>query len=198
MYTKFRRILMICALLASAGITGCASAPYYKHRSYNANNGVVVGTVYERAAFVPYGTTFVLMDDKGNRYQLNRIRIKGFAFQEMRPTGAGTTFALELPPGSYKVVQWWLDYGSMDKKSETIPDNASFVVEAGKFSYIGRLDANRFMEVASIRDNFDEDLPRLKRHADLAKHEIVNQSMTLQGWWLPDPTGKRMGFEAPK
>ncbi|TXI05345.1 MAG: hypothetical protein E6Q76_11240 [Rhizobium sp.] len=189
---------MICALLASAGITGCASAPYYKHRSYNANNGVVVGTVYERAAFVPYGTTFVLMDDKGNRYQLNRIRIKGFAFQEMRPTGAGTTFALELPPGSYKVVQWWLDYGSMDKKSETIPDNASFVVEAGKFSYIGRLDANRFMEVASIRDNFDEDLPRLKRHADLAKHEIVNQSMTLQGWWLPDPTGKRMGFEAPK
>lgn len=185
-------IRKIAAIFLVVFLSSCANRWSYKAAEFGSGGGVALGTIYERAVFTPCGATFTLMDDQGKKYRIERKHIHGIQFAEERPQGVGTTFALELPPGTYHVVQWSLNYGRADKPSGRPPQEAKFTVEAGKFTYIGRLDANRFMEVASIEDHFDEDVRLFKRHEDLANRQIENNSINLKGWWLPDPAGKRL------
>ena len=63
---------------------------------------------------------------------------------------------------------------------------------AGKVIYLGRLDANRFLEVASIHDNFEEDIVYLKKNPLLANASIENKALEVHEWWLQDALSKEI------
>ncbi|MNT59986.1 hypothetical protein D3C72_1975410 [compost metagenome] len=63
---------------------------------------------------------------------------------------------------------------------------------AGKVIYLGRLDANRFLQVASIHDNFEEDIAYLKKNPLLANASIENKALEVREWWLEDALGKEI------
>jgi len=78
----------------------------------------------------------------------------------------------------------------MIKKSSAPESKLEFTVEQGKTIYLGRFDANRFLEISSIWNNFVEDIQYLKNVAVLKAEEIENRSMDFKGWWLPHASGK--------
>ncbi|CAB3866998.1 MULTISPECIES: hypothetical protein [Achromobacter] len=187
------------AILTLAMLVGCTTAGQssarYSVAALDPAKGVVVGTVFERAVFVPYGAYFYLQSSDGKRIMLESGGGGGKPAivnnPPKVPKGVGSTFALQLAPGKYQITRWALDYGRRIKVSEGFAQAIEFEVIPGQIAYLGRLDASRFLEVASIHDNYAEDLPYLKtRHPSLESVEIVNRSLRVQGWWLPDPTGK--------
>jgi hypothetical protein len=200
---RFRRLALIGIMAALLG--GCASlretSAKYTLQERDDSKGVVVGTVFERSVFVPYGAYFyleapdkerIVVSSGGNtgRYTITNVPPKV-------PKGVGSTFALQLPPGKYRVAGWALDYGRQLKRSEGLSQPIDFEVVAGQVKYLGRLDANRFLELASIHDNFQEDLPLFNK-LPVKASEIVNGSLNVKGWWLPNPAGKDIVERAGK
>lgn len=190
---------LVGAILALAILTGCSTSGQasrmYSVAEVDPTKGIVVGTVFERAAFTPHGAYFYLKSFDDKRIFLESGGGGGkpaiINTAPKVPQGVGSTFALQLPPGKYQVTRWALDYGRRIKVSEGYKQPIEFEVVAGQVTYLGRFDASRFLEVASIRDNYAEDLPVLKlKHPTLDSAEIVNRSIRIQGWWLPNPTGK--------
>ena len=187
------------AILALAILAGCTTAGQtsraYSIAEVNPAKGIVVGTIFERAVFIPHGAYFYITSFDDKRIMLESGGGGGKPSIVNKPPqvpkGVGSTFALQLPPGKYRLTRWALDYGRRIKVSEDYKQPVEFDVIAGQVTYVGRFDANRFLEIASIRDNYAEDLPVLKlKHPTLESAEIVNRSMRIQGWWLPDATGK--------
>lgn len=192
--------LAAVVILFAALLAGCA-APRQTSTKYaltekDASKGVVVGTVFERSVFTPYGAYFYLQSPDKERIIVASGGNSG-AYTIVNtppkvPKGVGSTFALQLPPGKYQVSGWALDYGRANKRSEPFEQPIEFEVVAGQVQYLGRFDANRFMELASIGDNFSEDLPLLKKIPALSTAEITNKSLGVKGWWLPNPAGREM------
>jgi len=198
------RSLAAIALL-SVILSGCASSSFnpasLNYTQPDPAKGVVIGTVFERAVFEPYGATFVITPNNPAMIATNRIGLSSKAMAGQTtlrnvppklPKGEGTTFALQLAPGRYRVSFWGLDYGRRFKYSESPLQQIEFDVEAGKVIYIGRLDANRFMEMASIHDNYAEDIEYLKKNPLLSNATIENKALEVREWWLPDATGKEL------
>lgn len=188
-------------LLAIAILAGCTSArqtsKQFSITEPDPAKGIVVGTVFERSVFRPHGAYFYLKSYDGKQILLESggdSRKPAFSNKSPKvPQGVGNTFALQLPPGKYQVTRWALDYGRRIKVSEGYKQPVEFEVTAGQITYLGRFDASRFLEVASIHDNYAEDAPLLKaKHPTLDSAEIVNRAIRVQGWWLPDPTGKEI------
>ncbi|MNU93020.1 hypothetical protein D3C71_829500 [compost metagenome] len=200
-YFTGRAQRLAAAALAVAILAGCTTAGQrsnkYAVTEVNPAKGIVVGTVFERAVFTPHGAFFYLKAFDDERIMLESGgggRKPAITNQPPKvPKGVGSTFALQLPPGKYQVTGWALDYGRRIKVSEGYRQPIEFEVIAGQVTYLGRFDASRFLEVASIHDNYAEDAPILKmKHPILESAEIVNRSIRVQGWWLPDPTGKEI------
>lgn len=201
--TTVIRSLAAVALL-SAVLSGCAGPSGSGAFNYNKPDpakGVVVGTVFERAVFEAYGATFTIMgnNEAMRTGQLINLSSTGIAGQTSLlnvppklPKGKGSTFALQLEPGRYLILLWSLDYGRKNKYSESLPQRVEFDVEAGKVIYIGRLDANRFLEMASIHDNYAEDIDYLKKNPLLSNATIENRSLDVREWWLKEAAGKKM------
>lgn len=191
-------------------VTGCAtldqSAQKYAFKEIDPSKGVVVGAVFERAVFTPYGAYFYIQAPDGEKIVLSsRARTGRYSIINVPPKvpkGVGSPFALQLPSGKYRVVGWALDYGSANKSSLPPETTIEFEVVAGKVSYLGRFDANRFLEIASIHDNFDEDVAYIRKSFPLISTSISNQSINVKGWWLPNPAGKeiidRMGKQGER
>jgi hypothetical protein len=203
---RFRRLAVIGILSALLG--ACAStrdtSAKYTLRERDDSQGVVVGTVFERSVFVPYGAYFyleapdkerIVLSSGGNAGRSTKATIVNVP--PKLPKGLGSTFALQLPPGRYRVAGWALDYGRHLKRSEAFPQPIEFEVVAGQVRYLGRFDANRFLELASIHDNSSEDLPLFDK-LSLKPSEIVNGSLSVKGWWLPNPAGKDIVERAGK
>ena len=192
--------LSILTLLGLLFLSGCASldqsAQKYALKENDPSKGVVVGTVFERSVFTPYGAYFYIQSPQNERIVLSSgARTGRFSIVNTPPKvpkGVGSPFALQLPPGQYKVIGWALDYGSANKSSLPFDSPVEFEVVAGKVSYLGRFDANRFLEIASIHDNYDEDMSYLKSIPLLGASKIENKSLSVQGWWLPNPAGKEI------
>lgn len=194
---------MVSAIITMAAVTllaGCmtpAGSAKYAVTTPDPARGIVVGTVFERAVFTPHGVYFYIVTPEGEKIMLTRDVVAGQArfWNEPPkvPKGAGTTFSLQLPPGKYQITGWALNYGTYNRKnSEAFATPVEFTVQAGKTIYIGRLDANRFLEVASIHDNYEEDSPYLQKVQSLKGLNIENQAIDIKGWWLPNATGKEM------
>lgn len=200
------RIGRFAAIAAAVAIVaGCASiretSTKYTLRERDPSKGVIVGTVFERSVFVPYGAYFYLEATDKERIVLasggNSGRPNIINSLPKVPKGVGSTFALQVPPGKYRVTGWALDYGRLIKRSEAFSQPIEFEVIAGQVTYLGRFDANRFLELASIGDNSAEDLPLLAKHP-VGPAEIVNGSLSAKGWWLPNPAGKDIVERAGK
>ena len=196
---------LACAVLLPALLSGCVtghnSAPAFTYTTPDPAKGVVVGTVFERAVFEAHGARFGIVSsdlaankDKdlwlSSHAPAGQVSLQNVAPKV--PTGKGSTFALQLTPGRYRILIWLLDYGSRSKYSESSPKAIEFDVVAGKVIYLGRLDANRFLEVASIHDNFEEDIVYLKKNPLLANASIENKALEVSEWWLKDATGKKL------
>ncbi|NUU01473.1 hypothetical protein [Herbaspirillum robiniae] len=191
---------IVAAIIATAMLSGCmttAGSSKYAADTVDPARGIVVGTVFERAVFTPYGVYFYILSPDGSKIVLTRDHVKGQATiwndPPKVPKGEGTTFSLQLPPGKYQIVGWALNYGTYNRKaSEPYKTPIEFSVEPGKTIYIGRLDANRFMEIASIHDNYEEDASYLQKVSFLKGLSIENKALNIKGWWLPNATGKDM------
>lgn len=187
-------------------IAGCATVELaedkYGLRETDVSKGIVVGTVFERAVFTPYGATFYISTPSGERLRLTsgaeRRRSTIVNVAPKRPTGAGMPFALQLPPGKYTLTDWSLSYGSSSKKSDAPDMPIEFVVEAGKVIYLGRFDANRFMENSYLHDNYAEDAEYFRKMPLLSGREIENRALKYQGWWLPNAAGKEMAAKGER
>ncbi|CAN7779005.1 hypothetical protein LJR290_007986 [Variovorax sp. LjRoot290] len=192
---RFRRLATVGVMAAL--LAGCASiretSAKYTLLERDPSKGVVVGTVFERSVFVPYGAYFYLQSPDNERIIVasggNTGRATIVNNLPKLPKGVGSTFALQLSPGKYQVTGWALDYGRLIKRSEAFSRPIEFEVAAGQVKYLGRFDANRFLELASIEDNYAEDLPLLTKHP-VRPAEIVNGSLNAKGWWLPNPAGR--------
>jgi len=201
MFARFSRSCKILApaLLAAALLSGCAAFDanqQYAYQAYDPAKGVVVGSVFERAVFETNGATFTIETPE---HQLITLSSQAHGGNEaivnnppVVPKGAGSTFALQLAPGRYRIVTWSLHYGSGDTHAAAPKSPQEFEVVAGKVTYVGRLDANRFLEIASLHDNLAEDLPHLKQLPLLHDANIENHALALQGWWMPNAAGIRM------
>jgi len=190
----------ILVLFLSFFLSGCAFIGLlkqkYEIKEVDATKGIIVGTVFERAVFTPYGAYFYITTPQGEQIILSsgaeNASYSIINTPPKLPKGVGNTFALQLPPGKYQVTGWALDYGRINKTS-TLPDNPiEFEVEAGKAIYLGRFDANRLMEIASIHDNYTEDSSYLNRIIVLRTIPIENRSINYKGWWLPNAAGKEI------
>lgn len=194
---RFARQLFLLTI-AAAVLSGCAAfdTQPYAYTTNDPAKGVVVGTVFERAAFDANGATFAIETPERQLITLSsQARWGGEAIVNnppVVPKGVGSAFALQLAPGKYRVVSWSLSYRSGDTHAAPPPSPQEFEVVAGQVIYIGRLDANRFLEIASLHDNLSEDLPYLKRLPPLRDAAIENRSLALQGWWMPNAVGIRM------
>lgn len=177
-------------------LSGCVSIDQKKYMltELDPKKGIIVGTVFERAVFTPYGAYFYIQTPNGEQIVLFSGAKKG-SYSIVNnppkiPKGIGSTFALQVSPGKYRVTGWALDYGRANKSS-TPPDIATeFEVEAGKTIYLGRFDANRFLEAASIHDNYAEDSVYLSKVPLIDHKGIENKALNLQGWWLPNAAGR--------
>lgn len=192
-----RRAAMFAA--ASFLLVGCASqratSTKYSIAQLDSTQGVVVGTVFERSVFTPYGAYFYFRAPDGERITISSGAKSGPNIRNTPPKipqGVGSTFALQLPPGKYQVMGWALDYGRALKRSEAPPNPITFDVVAGKVLYLGRFDANRFLEVASIHDNYAEDEAYLRRLPQIAGAPVNNAALAARGWWLPNAEGKSL------
>jgi hypothetical protein len=193
----FRAFTLVAVLLMT--LSGCATSDQsaqYELKDADPKKGIIVGTVFERSVFTPHGAKFQIHSPTGELIAVHshgRAGNKRFAYEPPKvPKGVGATFALQLPPGKYKVVAWGLDYGRSYKMSGQPPVPVEFDVEAGKTIYLGRLDANRFLEIGSIHDKFAEDSEHLKGNPLLAGKQIENKSLKVKGWWLPNASGKEL------
>lgn len=194
---------MAASLLLTAG---CAtldqSTQKYALKDIDPSKGIVVGVVFERAVFTAYGAYFYIQAPDGERIVLSsgaRTGVYSIVNTPPKvPKGVGRPFALQLLPGKYRVVGWALDYGSANKLSLPPETPVEFEVVAGKVSYLGRFDANRFLEIAAIHDNFNEDVAYIKKNSPLNNAPILNRSIKVYGWWLPNPAGKEMAERMSK
>ena len=191
---SFVTLFVVSCLLLS----GCATDHAIRLKERDKSKGIVVGTIFERAVFVPYGAGFTIQFSDGEKFFLSRLpkyNSKGdditFEYTPPKvPKGAGRTFAMQLSPGRYKIIGWGLNYGRRYSMSAPPGKPIEFDVLANEAIYIGRLDANRFLEVASIHDAFDEDQKYFSELPQLKSISIINKSLSVKGWWLPDATGK--------
>lgn len=196
---------LACAVLLPALLSGCVtgrnSAPAFTYTTPDLAKGVVVGTVFESSVFEAHGARFGIVSSdpaalEGKSLWLSSHAPAGqVALQNVLPkvpTGKGSTFALQLTPGRYSVIIWLLGYGFRSRYSEASPKPIEFDVVAGKVIYLGRLDANRFVEVASIYDNFEEDIVYLKKNPLLANASIENKALEVREWWLTDALSKEI------
>ncbi|SCK23065.1 hypothetical protein [Vogesella sp. LIG4] len=197
--------IVLLLLLASGCATLDPSAKKYTLKDIDSSKGVVVGTVFERSVFTPYGAYFYIQSPNGEKVVLSSGAGSGCCAiintPPKIPKGVGSPFALQLPPGKYQVVGWALDYGSFNKSSLSPETPVEFEVIAGEVGYLGRFDANRFLEIASIHDNFEEDIVYInKSFPPLNSAPITNHAIGIKGWWLPNPAGKevleRMGTQS--
>ena len=196
---------LACAVLLPALLSGCVtgrnSAPAFTYTTPDLAKGVVVGTVFESSVFEAHGARFGIVSGDPAALEGKSLWLSSHApagqvsLQNVAPkvpTGKGGTFALQLTPGRYSVIIWLLDYGFRSRYSEASPKPIEFDVVAGKVIYLGRLDANRFVEVASIYDNFEEDIVYLKKNPLLANASIENKALEVREWWLTDALSKEI------
>lgn len=189
-----------CFVVASLLLSGCATPDFsVTLKDNDPSKGVVVGTIFERSVFTPYGAIFKLQGPDGKIILLDRnpryFKNENVTFEHKPPKvpmGVGRTFAIQLSPGRYKITSWGLDYGSRYKLSGEPQNPIEFDVVANEAIYIGRLDANRFLELASIHDNFNDDKKYFSELQNLRGFDLINKSLSVNGWWLPDATGKEM------
>jgi hypothetical protein len=194
--------LQVCYYFACVVVwlfaSGCTTLDQsaYVPKDIDLSKGIVVGTVFERAVFTPYGAYFYVQSPDGKRIVLSSGARTGrysiINIPPKVPKGVGRPFALQLPPGKYQVVGWALDYGAANSFSLPPTHPIEFEVVAGKVSYLGRFDANRFFEIASIHDKFEEDVAHIKKSFPLNDVQISNNSINVKGWWLPNPAGKEI------
>ncbi|MGJ7488485.1 hypothetical protein ACSFA2_24685 [Variovorax sp. LT2P21] len=183
--------LLRCMTVCTIGVlVGCASpretSSKYTLDALDSSKGIIVGSVYERAVFLPHGAYFSILSPQGERIVIaSKPQSKESSILLDRPSGRGNTFALQLPPGKYQVTGWALDYGSLLKRSRPLERPLEFEVIAGQVRYLGRFDANRFSEVASIDDQFSDDLARVRKLPGLAAAAPVNAALDVKGWALP-------------
>jgi len=181
-------------------LSGCVTRDFsVTLKNNDPSKGIVVGTIFERSVFTPYGAVFKLKGPDGKTIFLDRnpryFKSENIFFENTPPKvpkGIGRTFAIQLPPGRYSIIDWGLDYGSKYKLSGAPQNPIVFDVVANEAIYIGRLDANRFLEVASIHDAFDEDQKYFSELPSLKQIKLLNRSLSVKGWWLPDATGQEM------
>ena len=196
---------LACAVLLPALLSGCVtgrnSAPAFTYTTPDLAKGVVVGTVFESSVFEAHGARFGIVSGDPAALEGKSLWLSSHApagqvallnVLPKVPTGKGSTFALQLTPGRYSVIIWLLDYGFRSRYSEASPKPIEFDVVAGKVIYLGRLDANRFLEVASIHDNFEEDIVYLKKNPLLANASIENKALEVREWWLTDALSKEI------
>lgn len=196
---------LACAVLLPALLSGCVtgrnSAPAFTYTTPDLAKGVVVGTVFESSVFEAHGARFGIVSGDPAALEGKSLWLSSHApagqvallnVLPKVPTGKGSTFALQLTPGRYSVIIWLLDYGFRSRYSEASPKPIEFDVVAGKVIYLGRLDANRFVEVASIYDNFEEDIVYLKKNPLLANASIENKALEVREWWLTDALSKEI------
>ena len=188
---------LISVLLAATLVSSCASTNRMlgnEQFSFDQNSGYAIGSVYERAVFTPYGTYFMIVPDdlavKGvvaDYFQVG-TGIKKHDFRSFTPpTGVISWFAVPLKPGKYSVLMWALDYGAKYKHSDAAGKKLQFEIKPGVATYIGRMDANRYTEVAMIHDQQAEDIPKVKQKFSalgLAKFEMA--PLSIKDWKIKE------------
>jgi hypothetical protein len=190
------RTVLVSLFATQLLLTGCAALvdQSTKHEliAPDATKGVIVGTVFERSILAPRGAKFHIKGPNNDFFVLSsggdNLR---YNITSDQPKGVGMTFARQLAPGKYKVWLWALSYGRNSKFSGDDP-GVEFEVEAGKVIYLGRFDANRFLEVASIHDNFKDDLKYLSRNPLIDVNAIENKALSKKGWWIFNSSGKEL------
>jgi hypothetical protein len=187
-------LIVVGLLLATGPVSASTPARNYMPKKVDPAQGIVVGSVFERAVFQPYGAEFYIETPQGETIVVSTSGRGGNDFVNVppkTPKGVGRLFALQLPPGTYTVTGWALDYGAKMKASVPRDVPIQFTVEAGKAIYLGRFDASRFMEMAYIHDDSrDEDMAQISKKPVLATLALEDRALDVQGWWLPEPAGK--------
>lgn len=186
----FAAMLMAGCSVMETGLTR------YEMKEPDPGKGIVVGTVFERSTMFKDGLEFVMWGPRQELFWVtNWVSRSPSNFAEAK--GTGHAFALQLPPGKYRVSYWSLPNGKAVKTSDRSVPDIEFEVVAGKAVYLGRFDASLALEVAAIYDNFKEDLPLLRKIPGLNVDQVENKSLNKRGWWMNEAAGKanweRMG-----
>lgn len=188
--------MMFIALALAACSVMETSLTRYELKEPDPAKGIVVGTVIERSSMFKEGLEFVIWGPGEVIVTVtNWVSRSPSNFVEAK--GLGHAFAMQLPPGKYRVAYWSMVDGKGRKSADVLRPDLEFDVVAGKVSYLGRFDASHTMEVAAIYDNLKEDLPLLRKVPGLNVDVVENKSITKRGWWMNEATGKanwqRMG-----
>lgn len=193
----FRRLGLTFIALVVAGCSVINNPlTKYELKEPDPSKGIVVGTVYQRAAHYEHNLRFVM---RGPKEELMAVTtyVGRSPSDFTDPKGMGHAFALQLTPGKYRVSRWTFPAGAGIRSSSKPEPEIEFEVQAGKVFYLGRFEANLGLEVAGIYDNLQGDLPRLRTIPGLNVDQIENRSLSKRGWWVNETEGKaklqRMG-----
>lgn len=193
----FRQLLLLFVAITAAGCS-VINNPLTKYalRGPDPSKGIVVGTVYQRAAYYQHDLRFVMRGANGELMAVTTY-VGRSPSDFTDPKGMGHAFALQLAPGKYRVSRWTFPAGAGVRSSNLPEPEIEFEVVAGKVFYLGRFEANLGLEVAGIYDNLQIDLPRLRTIPGIDVEQIENRSLNKRGWWVNEAEGKaklqRMG-----